>query len=90
MTPVFSWSECVISRVLCCFYFLQGGLPFLCFVCVSSSCLAERWYFWSFGLVLSGLGLVVCVCYVLFFGVKVVEFCCCDTWMSTTVMRMMM
>ena len=56
MTPVFSWSDCVIFRVLSCFYFLEGVLPFLCFVCVSSSCLAERCYFSSFGLVLGVSG----------------------------------
>ena len=31
MTPVFSSSECVISRVLSCFYLSEGGTPFLCF-----------------------------------------------------------
>ena len=56
MTPVFSWSECVISRVLSCVYLLEGGAPFLCFCCVRSSCLAERCYFSSFGLVLGGSG----------------------------------
>ena len=51
---MFSWSACVISRVLSCFYLLEGGAPFLCFCCVRSSCLAERCYFSSFGLVLGG------------------------------------
>ena len=31
MTPVFSSSECAISRVLSCFYLSEGGTPFLCF-----------------------------------------------------------
>ena len=31
MTPVFSSSECVISLVLSCFYWSEGGTPFLCF-----------------------------------------------------------
>ena len=51
MTPVFSSSECVISLVLSCFYWSEGGTPFLCFFCVSNCCLAERCYFSSFGLV---------------------------------------
>ena len=54
MTPVFSSSECVISRVLSCFYLSEGGTPFLCLFCVSNCCLAERCYFSSFGLVLGG------------------------------------
>ena len=31
MTPVFSSSECVISRFLSCCYLSEGGTPFLCF-----------------------------------------------------------
>ena len=86
----------VISRVLAWFWVVLGKIAFFMtlFFCILESWtlafLVGCWYFWSFGLVLSGLGLVVCVCYVSVFGAKLVEFCCCDTWMSTTVMRMMM
>ena len=100
MTPVFSSSECVISRFLSCCYLSEGGTPFLCFFvlatvvllnAVISRVLAWFWvdlgkiaffydtvfgvsqswivrdfvgrcYFSSFGLVLSGLGIIVCVC----------------------------
>ena len=36
VTPVFSSSECVISRVLSSFYLSEGGTPFLCFVVLAT------------------------------------------------------
>ena len=60
MTPVFSWSECVISPVLNCFYLLEGGALFFCVFCVR----------------LNGLGLVVCLCNVFVFFLVVEFCCC--------------
>ena len=87
----------VISRVLGWFWVRLGKIPFCYDTVFWRFGILDFWrffvgrcYFSSFGLVLSGLGLVVCLCYVFVFGVKVEEFCCCDTWMSTMVMKMMM
>ena len=65
----------VISRVLAWFWVVLGKIAFFFYDTVFFALwnlgllafLVGCWYFWSFGLVLSGLGLVVCVCYVFVF-----------------------
>ena len=126
MTPVFSSSECVISRVLSCFYLSEGVRPFSCFFVLAtvvllnvviSRVLAWFWvdlgkiaffymtlflafrnlglfgvfvgrcYFSSFGLVLSGLGIIIVCVLRLIFALKLWSFVAvlhaCRRWQTT-------
>ena len=53
---MFSSSECVISRVLSCFYLSEGGTPFLCFFVLATVVLLNAvisrvlaWFWVGFG-----------------------------------------
>ena len=83
----------VISRVLAWFWVGFGKIAFfydtvfgilgiLDFLRFFLGCC----YFSSFGLVLSGLGIIVCVCVTSGFCFEVVEFCCCDACMTMAMM----
>ena len=56
MMPVFSSSECVISRVWSCFYLSEGSTPFLCFFVLATVVLRNAvisrvlaWFWVGFG-----------------------------------------
>ena len=47
---------------------------------------SQSWIVRVFGLVLSGLGVILCVCVTSGFCFEVVEFCCCDACMTMAMM----